>query len=125
MKNERVIVTPEEIQNYRADLLNNIHALADIDLIEDSDGDLEYSALRLARRSSIERVRHISKSPWEDAINQARELLCHDGFKVDLAPNVLGGLVGILTASGNPILAAVATPLAIYIIKESLEIFCD
>jgi hypothetical protein len=51
--------------------------------------------------------------------------VCQDPVKDDLAPNILGGLVVFFTTSSNPILGVVATPLAIYIVKETLEIFCE
>ncbi|MDB9418235.1 hypothetical protein [Microcystis aeruginosa] len=62
---------------------------------------------------------------WQQAITQARQLICHDRVKDDLAPNILGGLVGLLATSGNPVLVVVATPLAIHVVRETLDNFCD
>jgi hypothetical protein len=118
-------LTPEEIKQYREQLVGNATALKDIDLIEQCDGDLEYATVRLARRSNIETLRADEEDFWQKFTIQARQLVCHDRFKDDLAPNILGGLVGLFVTSGNPILAVVATPLSIHIIRETLDIFCD
>ncbi|MGK7898126.1 MAG: hypothetical protein AB4372_32040 [Xenococcus sp. (in: cyanobacteria)] len=118
-------LTPEEIQQYRDKLEDKTKALEDIDLIEKCNGDLEYAAIRLARRSNIETVKADENSFWEKVKIQARQLVCKNTVKDDLAPNILGGLVGLFTTSGSPILGVVATPLAIHIVRETLENFCD
>ncbi|MFM6897418.1 MAG: hypothetical protein ACKPKF_09060, partial [Microcystis panniformis] len=87
---ESTTVTPEEIAQFRAELADNPKALADIDVIERCDGDLEYAAMRLARRSNIDTVRADENNFWQQAITQARQLICHDRVKDDLAPNILG-----------------------------------
>jgi hypothetical protein len=118
-------LTPEEIQQYREQLVGDATALKDIDLIEQCDGDLEYATVRLARRSNIETVRADEEDFWQKVTTQARQLVCHDRVKDDLAPNILGGLVGLFVTSGNPILVVIATPLSIHIVRETLDIFCD
>ena len=118
-------LTPEEIQQYREQLAGNVQALKDIDLIERCDGDLEYAALRLARRSNIETVRADEEDFWTRVKIQARKLVCKNPVKDDLAPNILGGLVGLFATAGDPILVVVATPIAIHIVRETLEEFCE
>jgi len=125
MNIESTKVTPEEIAQFRAELAEDSNALGDIDLIERCDGDLKYAAMRLARRSNIDTVRADENNFWQQAITQARQLICHDRVKDDLAPNILGGLVGLLATSGNPVLVVVATPLAIHVVRETLDDFCD
>jgi hypothetical protein len=126
MATEPTKVTPEEIAQFRSQLAEDSKALEDIDLIERCDGDLEYAAIRLARRSNIDTVRRSDKEGfWQQVTTQARQLVCHDRVKDDLAPNILGGLVGLFAASGNPVLVVVATPLAIHVVRETLDIFCD
>ena len=122
---DAIRLTPEEIQQYREQLVGDATALKDIDLIEQCDGDLEYASVGLARRSNIETVRADEEDFWQKVTTQARQLVCHDRVKNDLAPNILGGLVGFFVTSGNPILVVVATPLSIYIVRETLDIFCD
>ncbi|MGK7887534.1 MAG: hypothetical protein AB4057_23255 [Crocosphaera sp.] len=123
-------LTPEEIKQYKKELAGNPKALEDIDLIERCDGDLEYSAVRLARRSHIEEVRTLVRGEdeedfWKKIKKEARKVVCKDGIKDDLAPNIVGGLVGLFVTCGDPILVVVATPLAISIVRETLENFCD
>jgi hypothetical protein len=118
-------LTTEEIQQYKKELADNAKALEDINLIERCDGDLEYAAVRLARRSNIDTVRADEEDFWQQAIAQARQLVCRDQIRNDIAPDILGGLVGLFVTSGNPILGVVATPLAIHVVKRRLENFCD
>jgi hypothetical protein len=122
---ESTQLTPEEIQQYREQLANNAKALEDIALIEQCNGDLEYAAIRLARRSNIDTVRADEEDFWQKVTTQARQLVCHERVRCDLAPNILGGLVGLFVTSGNPVLVVIATPLAIYIVKETLDGFCN
>lgn len=122
---DAVQLTTEEIQQFREQLKDNPTALQDIDLIERCDGDLEYTAIRLARRANIDSVRANEEDFWQQAIKQARQLVCREDIRKDIAPNILGGLYGLFVASSNPILSAVPTPFAIHVVKTRLENFCD
>ena len=125
MTTDSIQVTAEEIAQFRAELADNPQALADLDMIDRCDGDLEYAAIRLVRRSNIDIVRAEGEGFWQQAITQARQLICHDHIRQDIAPDILGGLVGLFITSGNPILEVVATTLAIYIVKKRLDNFCS
>ncbi|TRU27863.1 MAG: hypothetical protein EWV80_06270 [Microcystis aeruginosa Ma_QC_B_20070730_S2] len=125
MTTDSIQVTAEEIAQFRAELADNPQALADLDMIDRCDGDLEYAAIRLVGRSNIDIVRAEGEGFWQQAITQARQLICHDHIRQDIAPNILGGLVGLLATSGNPVLVVVATPLAIHVFRETLDNFCD
>ena len=114
-------LTTEEIQQYKKELADNAKALEDINLIERCDGDLEYAAVRLVRRSNIDTVRADEEDFWQQTIMEARLIVCQDGIRDNLAPNFLGGLIGFLSASNHPLLVVAATPLAIYIVKETIE----
>ena len=116
-------VAQEEIDRYRSQLAGDSKALADIEVIERCEGDLQQAARVLARRASIEEVK--SGSNWQLAVQKAREIVCDPNFKAGLVPGLVGGLIGVFTASGGPILAAVATPVAIYIAQASLDAFCE
>ncbi len=120
---ESTKVTPEEIAQFRAELADNPKALADIDVIERCEGDLEQAARILARRADIEDVR--AGITWESALKQARQVVCDAKFKEGLAPDLIGGIIGALITAGNPVLVAVATPCAGYIVKVSLAEFCN
>jgi hypothetical protein len=125
MTTDSIQVTAEEIAQFRAELADNPQALADLDMIDRCDGDLEYAAIRLVRRSNINTVRADGEGFWQQATTQARQLICHDHIRQDIAPDILGGLVGLFITSGNPILGVVATTLAIYIVKKRLDNFCS
>ena len=120
---ESTKVTPEEIAQFRAELAEDSNALGDIDVIERCEGDLEQAARILARRADIEDVR--AGITWESALKQARQVVCDAKFKEGLAPDLIGGIIGALITAGNPVLVAVATPCAGYIVKVSLAKFCN
>ena len=120
---ESTKVTPEEIAQFRAELAEDSKALGDIDVIERCEGDLEQAARILARRADIEDVR--AGITWESALKQARQVVCDEKFKEGLAPDLIGGIIGALITAGNPVLVAVATPCAGYIVKVSLAEFCN
>jgi hypothetical protein len=122
---DAIRLTPEEIQQYREQLVGDATALKDIDLIEQCDGDLEYATERLARRSNIDILKGDEETFLRKITTQARQLVCHEQVRRDLAPNILGGLVGLFVTSGNAVFVAIATPLAIHIVRETLENFCD
>jgi hypothetical protein len=120
---ESTKVTAEEIAQFRAELAEDSKALGDIDVIERCEGDLEQAARILARRADIEDVR--AGITWESALKQARQVVCDAKFKEGLAPDLIGGIIGALITAGNPVLVAVATPCAGYIVKVSLAEFCN
>jgi hypothetical protein len=117
-----LVATSEEIQKYRKELANNSKALADLDIIERCEGNLEIAARILARREGLEEIRE--GSVWQLALQKAREIVCDNKFKETLVPGLIGGLIGTLTSSGSPILVAVATPISIYITQITIEEFC-
>ena len=123
MNIESTKVTPEEIAQFRAELAEDSKASGDIDVIERCEGDLEQAARILARRADIEDVR--AGITWESALKQARQVVCDAKFKEGLAPDLIGGIIGALITAGNPVLVAVATPCAGYIVKVSLAEFCN
>lgn len=115
-------LTPEEIQQYREQLKDNSTAIAQLEIIERCEGNLEQAARILARRANIEGVR--AGITWESALTKARQVICNDNFKKGLAPDLISGVVAALITAGDPLLVAVATPCAGYIVKESLTKFC-
>ncbi|MDJ0599179.1 MAG: hypothetical protein QNJ37_10115 [Crocosphaera sp.] len=116
-------LTSEEIQQYREQLKDNSQAIAQLDIIEKCGGDLEQATRILARRAGTEGVR--GGITWETALKQARGIVCNDDFQGGLAPDLISGVVAALITAGDPLLVAVATPCAGYIVKTSLTKFCD
>jgi hypothetical protein len=145
---ESTKVTSEEIAQFRTELADNPKALSDLDVIEKCEGDLEQAARILARRADIEDVRagitwegDLEQAArilarradiedvragitWESVLKQARQVVCDDNFKESFAPDLIGGVIGALITSSNPVLVPVATPCAAYIVKVSLAKFC-
>jgi hypothetical protein len=52
-------------------------------------------------------------------------VVCDEKFKEGLAPDLIGGIISALVTAGNPVLVAIATPCASYIVKVSLAEFCN
>lgn len=116
-------LTPEEIQQYREQLKDNPQAIAQLDIIEKCEGNLEQATRILARRAGAEEVR--AGMTWETTLKKARKVVCHNDFKEGLAPNLISSVVAVLLTAGDPLLVAVATPCAIFIVKISLTKFCE
>jgi hypothetical protein len=119
---ESTKVTSAEIAQFRTELADNPKALSELEVIEKCEGDLEQAARILARRANIEDVR--AGITWESVLKQARQVVCDEKFKESFAPDLIGGVIGALITSGNPVLVPVATPCAAYIVKVSLAEFC-
>lgn len=121
MEND-IQLTSVEIQSYREQLKDNDTALAQLKIIEQCEGNLEQAARILVRRADIETVR--AGMSWETALKKAREVVCDEAFQDGLAPDLISGIVAALITVGDPLLVAVATPCAGYIVKVSLTKFC-
>jgi hypothetical protein len=115
-------VTPEEIAKFRSELVGYPQAIADLDVIERCEGNLEQAARVLARRTGVEEVK--SGANWQSALQKACEIVCDEKFKAGLVPGLIAGLIGALATSGSPLLAAVATPTSIYIAQVGIDAFC-
>ena len=113
----------EEIVQYRELLADNPEALNDLKVIERCEGNLEQAARVLARRADMKEVR--AGENWQLALQKACEIVCDDKFKDGLVPGLIGGLIGALATSGNPLVAAVATPTSIYIAQFGIDAFCQ
>ncbi len=122
MTTDPIKVSAEEIEQLRSQLADNSEALADLDVIERSRGELERASRVLARRAGVEEVR--AGESWQLAVQKARKIVCDDKFKKGLAPGLIGGLIGAFTSSGSPVLAAVATPVSIYVSQVTIDAFC-
>lgn len=118
-------VTPAEIAKLRVELADypNPKVIADFEVIERCEGNLEQAARVLARRAGVEEVK--SGVNWQLALQKACEIVCDDKFKEGLVPGLIGALIGALANSGSPLLAAVATPTSIYIAQFGIDAFCQ
>lgn len=115
-------LTPEEIDNFRSQLADYPEALAALDEIEEDEGDLEYATEIIALEAGVEKSR--KKSWLEDLSKHSRNVICQDEFKDDLLAGTVTALIASLAASGN-LPVALATPVAIYIVKVGVKSFCN
>lgn len=121
-----ITVTTEEIAQYRTELADYPDSLAALDEIEVCEGDLEAAAYVLAINAGEEVVR--SDPKWLDRFAQkCRRVICQEEFKDELLPDLsrelVVALIGYLVATGAfPV--ALATPVAIYVIKIGVKNFC-
>ena len=117
-----VRVTLEEIEQYRAELANDPIALRALEMIEDCEGDLEDAAIALALQVGQEPDQ---SDQWLDGVAKRwRVSLCSG----ELKENLLSGSVGqaVRSLSTDTMLpSALATPIALYVIKTGVEAFCE
>ena len=118
-----IILTPEEIPQYRSAWANNPKAIADLDVIEACEGDLERASRVLARRAGAEDDRFVSNH-LEQGLKQCRDAICEKEFKDDLLPELLEVVKESLAANSQPFLVALETPVALYITKVGVKNFC-
>lgn len=120
-------LTPQEIEQFRDQLADNSQALSDLDVIKRCGGELERAARVLVDRADLETDIEQDRASgiWELSLQKARAVVCDGKFKEGLVPGLIGALIGTLTASGSPVLAAVATPTAIYITQVGIDAFCQ
>jgi hypothetical protein len=122
-KNSMTTITQEEIELFRQQLRDYPEAMASLDVVEACEGDLERAARVLARRAGAEDDRFVSN--WlEQGIKQFRDAICEKEFKDDSLPGLLEALKESLAASSQPFLAALETPVALYIAKVGVNDFC-
>lgn len=115
-------VTPEEIEQFRAQLANYPPALKALEAIEDCEGDLADAALSLAIRAGQE--------PQQDSVEwlvslakRCRAAICQEILRENLQSGALDK-AAIALANVNLIPAILATPVLIYVLKQGTDDFC-
>lgn len=113
-------ITPEEIENFRSQLVDYPEALAALDEIEEDEGDLEYATEIIALKAGVEKSR---KNSWlEDLSKRSRNIICQDEFREHLVEGVINGV--LIEALAAVIPMALAAPVAIYAVKIGVKNFC-
>ncbi len=121
-KNIMTTVSPEEIEKFRAQLVDYPEAIAAVDLIEQRDGNLETATKILAIRAGYEPSRKINL--LDELSEKCRKVICQDEFREDLAAGVIVAVVEPLaTSAGIP--PGLATAIAIYAFKTGVKKFCQ
>jgi len=118
----RILITPQELEQFRADLTNHPAALDALRVIEDCDGDLEDAAIALAIRSGQEP--DINDRWLEGLAKRWRHILCQADLKENLEDGLSGAVVDAITAD-TEIPSKLVTPVAIYILKTGVQDFCQ
>lgn len=118
----RIIITPQELEQYRAELSDHAAALDALRVIEDCDGDLEDAAIALAIRSGQEPD---TNDRWiEGLAKRWRHVLCHADLQESLEDGLSGAVVDAIAAS-TEIPAKLVTPVALYVLKSGVQNFCQ
>ena len=115
-------VTPEELENFRSQLADYPEALAALDEIEEDERDLEDVTEIIALEAGIGKDR---EEGWlEDLARRVPNIISQDEFRDDLLAGVITALLASIAASGN-LPVALATAVAIYIVKIGVISFCN
>ncbi len=118
-----ITVTPEEISQFRSQLVDSPEALAALDAIEECKGNLEAAAQLIAVETTDTEVSLRGDSNYLDNLAQKlSKIICQEEFD-DLMTGVLTAAITTLAASGN-IPVALATPVVIYVAKIGVKQFC-
>lgn len=116
-----VIVTQEEIEQYRTELAEDPIALRALSMIEDCEGDLEDAAIALALRVGQEPDR---SENWLDGLAKRwRAFVCQAGIKDALVAGSIPNAVKLLAAE-TTIPDTLALPVILYVVKTGVEEFC-
>lgn len=118
----RIVITPQELERYRAELSDHAAALEALRVIEDCDGDLEDAAIDLAIRSGQEPD---TNDRWlEGLAKRWRHVLCHADLQERLEDGLSGAVVDAIAAS-TEIPSKLVTPVALYVLESGVQNFCQ
>lgn len=118
----RIIITSQELEQFRTDLSDHAAALDALRVIEDCDGDLEDAAIALAIRSGQEPD---TNDRWlEGLAKRWRHILCQAELKERLEDGLSGAVVDAISAD-TEIPSKLVTPVAIYVLKTGVQGFCQ
>lgn len=126
------LLTPEQIERYRAELADNPDAIAALDVIEEWEGDLADAAESLAIRNGIEGVEDRADLRWFVIVLQkCRSFICqpkYEKLREQYLPALIPPLTDIIAGSfmcPPGVAGLLATPFAIYIQEEGMDLFCQ
>ncbi len=117
-----MILTTQEIAQFRSQLSEYEEVMEALDLIEDCEGDLEDAAISLALKVGMEP--NTSENWLKSEAKRCRVSICEAEFREDLVKGNLTKVVGYLLEKKvcPPVLAA---PVVIYALKTGIEEFCQ
>ena len=116
-----IVITTQEIAQYRSELANYEEALVALDAIEDCEGDLEDAAVSLA----IKVGQQPDRSNWLDGVaKRCRVAICQEDFREDLLQKKLAATVGYLIEK-KICPGILVAPVVIYVVKQGVREFCE
>ncbi|MBD2498654.1 hypothetical protein [Nostoc sp. FACHB-280] len=119
-----ITLAPEEIAQFRSQLVDSPEALAALDAIEDCKGNLEAATQLIAVETTDAEVSLRGDSNFlEKLAEKLSNIICQEEFD-ELMTGVLTAAIATLAASGN-IPIALATPVVIYVAKIGKKQFCE
>ena len=126
-----------EIQDYQQLLPNNTQIQQALTIIEDNDGDLEAAFDRLWQEKFGQVNYGAKKSLLKLTLEEIRAEICGDeGLRgkikehtkdpksASLLNSIIGSLVTVAALNGIPIDGAIATVVALYILKIGVNVYC-
>ena len=117
-----MLLTTQEIANFRSQLSEHEEVMEALDLIEDCEGDVEDAAISLALKAGMEPS---TSDNWlEGEAKRCRVAICEAEFREDLVNGKLKKVVEYLIEKKicPPVLAG---PVVIYAVKMGVEEFCQ
>lgn len=116
-----ILLTSQEISQYRDQLSTCDEAMLSLEAIEDCEGDIEDAATNLA----IKVGQNIDRVDWLNGIaKRCRVEICKQDFRQDLEKNNIVGVVTFLLES-NLCPSLLVTPVIVYVIKKGINDFCE
>lgn len=114
-----ITVTPEEISQFRSQLVDNTQALVALDTIEECEGYLDDAVPLLVMRETTQEADR-SLNDWLEKI---RQFICQEEVREALESGLIAPIVEPLAVSaGIPV--GVATALIICVFKLGAKKFC-
>jgi hypothetical protein len=116
-----IVLTPEEIAQFKAHLTDYPEAIEALQEIEDCDGDVEDAAISLALKAGQEPD---SNEQWLVGFSKRyRHIICQEKFREAITAGSISTLIEYLIANTDcP--ALIATPIAVYVFKSGADAFC-
>ena len=117
-----IIVTPEEIVQFRAELANYSEALAALDELADCEGNLEDAAISLAIQVGQEPD---TNDRWiEGLAKRWRHVICDNSLRENLEQGAIANALLLMTEH-TTLPLKLATPVTIYVLKTGVGDFCQ
>lgn len=116
-------LTPAQIAQYREEFKGYPESLKALEVVEEYEGNLEETALRLAGRETE------MGNKWLKTYLQKKEIksiICKDNFRKRIAPGLITGSLELLLAiTPNPIPPGLATVIVIYLAEDGIDWLCN